>query len=186
MDHSIFKMETKHDKIIHICEIQENDAWGICDFVVSNESRLRPFFPKTLAQNLTPDLSKTFTQLKCKEFKNKDEYLFTLKEENSKRIIGLIYVKELKKVEKQGELAYCIDYNFEGLGIISQVVSTMVTYTFQNLNLNHLQILVHKTNLGSVRVAEKAGFVWQQTLIENYNPTGRNAMDMELYEHYKN
>ena len=97
-----------------------------------------------------------------------------------------MYVKELSKDVGQGELAYCIDYNFEGYGIVSKVTSEIVNYSFRNLDLNRLQIVVHKTNLGSVKVAEKCDFVWQQTLIKEYNPTGKEAMDMELYERYKN
>ena len=29
-----------------ISPIQEKDAWRICDFVVSNEERLKDYFPK--------------------------------------------------------------------------------------------------------------------------------------------
>ena len=81
-----------------------------------------------------------------REFAARTEYLFTLKEESSKKVIGLIYIKELDKVEGQGEFAYGIDYNFEGKGIISKAVSELTTYAFESLNLDRLQIIVHKTN----------------------------------------
>lgn len=186
MENSIFKIVSNQEDIIHVCMIQPNDAWSICDFVVSNDQRLISFFPGTRAQNLTPDLAKIFTELKSKQFDAKTEYLFTLKEEKSKKVIGLIYIKELDKVFGQGEFAYCIDYNFEGCGIISKAVSKLAIYAFQNLNLDRLQIIVHKTNMGSAKVAENCNFSWQKTLIKEFAPPGKEAMDMELYECYKN
>jgi len=186
MENSIFKIVSNQGDSVHVCRIQPNDAWSICDFVVSNEQRLISFFPKTREQNLTPDLSRIFTELKSKEFDTKTEYLFTLKEESSKKVIGLIYIKELDKVEGQGELAYAIDYNFEGKGIISKTVSELTTYAFNNLDLDRLQIIVHKTNIGSIKVAENGDFSWQKTLIKEFAPPGKDAMDMELYESFKN
>ena len=41
----------------YIEAIQEKDAWSLCDFMVSNEDRLKRFFPETLEKNLTPTLS---------------------------------------------------------------------------------------------------------------------------------
>lgn len=186
MENSIIKIQSKQGDMIHLCKIQERDAWGICDFVVANENRLKAFFPKTLAQNLTPELAEIFTKLKSREFENKEEYLFTIKEEKTKKIIGLIYVKELKKIDGQGELAYCIDYNFESQGIITELVCKIMKYAYNNLNLKQLQILVHKSNLASIQVAKKSGFRWKKTLIKNFKPVDREAMDMELYEHSKN
>ena len=80
MEESIFKIVSNQGDSIHVCRVQPNDAWSICDFVVSNEQRLISFFPKTREQNLTPDLSRIFTELKSKEFDTQTEYLFTLKE----------------------------------------------------------------------------------------------------------
>ena len=46
----------------YIEAIQEKDAWSLCDFMVSNENRLKRFFPETLEKNLTPTLSKLFCE----------------------------------------------------------------------------------------------------------------------------
>ncbi len=184
MRNSVLKIKSKQDNIIHVCEIHEKDAWSICDFAVANEDRLKDFFPKTLAQNLNPELAQIFIQLKTKQFREKEEYLFVLKEEEEKKIIGLVYIKELLKLKGQGEFAYCIDYNFEGHGIITQVVTKLADYAFNFLKLDRLQIIVHKSNTASINVAENCNFLWKQTLIKSFKPTNREAMDMELYERF--
>ena len=51
----LFKFEK-----FYIEPVKIQDSWSICDFIVSNEDRLKRYFPKTLEQNLTPDLSKRF------------------------------------------------------------------------------------------------------------------------------
>jgi ribosomal-protein-alanine N-acetyltransferase len=168
-----------------ISKISKEDYWALCNFAVANEHRMKAYFPLTLEQNLTPDLSKRFAEVKAKEFDNNEEYLFTLKQKESSQIAALVYIKELDWEKGQGEFAYCIDYNWEGKGVTTQIVKELSHYAFQNLDLKVLQIIVHKDNLGSVRVAEKCHFTWQRTLKNEYTPPGGQPLDMELYELYK-
>lgn len=182
----VISVKSKDGEIINVFRIEKKDAWGMCDYITANEDRLRLYFPKTSTANLTPDLSKRFVEIKSKEFDNKEEFLYTLKPQNSNKIIGVFYIKELLWDILQGELAYSIDYNYERKGIVSKIVNKMSEYAFSDLGLKTLQIFAHKTNLPSVRVAEKGGFVWVETQIGKYTPKNGTPMDMELYERYKN
>ncbi len=181
----IFQIRLKEESVIHVFKVSEKDAWSICDFVTANEDRLLDFFPSTRAQNLTPDLSKRFVAQKEKQFQSNEEYLYVLKPVDSRKVIGLVYLKELDWENKQGEFAYAIDYNYEGKGITSQIVKKISNHAFQELELKTLQIFVHKTNIPSVRVAEKSNFVWIRTEKNKFQPKGKEPMDMELYERYK-
>jgi len=169
---------------IYIEPIRTEEFWNVCNFAVANEHRMKRYFPLTLKQNLTPELSKRFTTLKSKEFANNEEYLFTAKPKNDRSVIALVYIKELDWDKKQGEFAYCVDYNWEGKGVTTEIVKTLSDYAFKELGLEVLQIIVHKDNTGSVRVAEKCHFVWQKTLKNEYTPPGKSPLDMELYELY--
>ena len=168
--------------IIQVCKINKNDAWSFCDFVTANEDRLGLFFLKTRKQNLTPDLSKRFVSLKEKQFESREEFLFVLRVNESRKIVGFVYIKELQWDLLQGEFGYAIDYSLEGKGITSKLIRELSHYAFETLNLNTLQILVHKSNIGSVKVAEKSNFVWVKTLKNKFKPNGRDPMDVELYE----
>ncbi len=168
-----------------ISSIKENDAWPLCNFAIANEDRLKEFFPGTLAQNLTPDLSKHFTAKKTNQFASKEEFLFTLKEKESQALAGLVYLKAMDWNKKQGEFAYCIGYEYEGKGLISRAINLLSEYAFKTLNLETLQIIVHKSNTASIRVAEKCNFIWQKTLVKEFTPTTGQPLDMELYELYK-
>lgn len=168
-----------------ITPIHPKDGWNICNFVVANENRIKRYFPETLAQNLTPNLSNIFVAKKIKQFKNKQEFLCTIKPLEAHTILGLIYIKAVNWTEKQGELAYAIDYTIKGKGIMGDAIKVLSDYAFDVLDLQTLQIIVHKTNIGSLKVAENNNFTWIKTLENEFTPPGENPLNMELYELYK-
>ena len=86
--------------------ISERDGWRLCDFVCANADHIKRYFPKTVAANLNPTLSNIFVLEKIAEFLAGKEYLFTLKEPENRKIIGLIFLKELKK-ETQDSIISC-------------------------------------------------------------------------------
>ncbi|MFT5847708.1 MAG: ribosomal-protein-alanine N-acetyltransferase [Psychroserpens sp.] len=165
--------------------IHHGDAWKICDLMVANADRFRPYFPGTLAENLNPTLSQIFVDKKIKAFQNKEEFLFTLKHSETRELVGLIYIKEIDLDKQQGEFAYCIGYTFEGKGLTSKTVKLLSRYAFETLGLSTLQIIAHKDNIPSVKVALNTGYKWQNTLENEFTPPNESPLDMELYELYK-
>ena len=166
--------------------VHEGDAWKICNFIIANTDRLKRYFPKTLEQNLTPTLSQIFVEKKVKQFQNREEFLFTLKESETRALAGLIYLKELNWETKQGEYAYCIGYPFKGKGLITKTIKVLNEYVLNVLQLEILQIIANKDNQSSIDIALNNGFKWQKTLLNGFTPPGESPLDMELFELYKN
>ena len=165
--------------------IKETDFWKICDLMVVNQDRFKSYFPGTLAENLTPDLSKLFCEKKVKQFSKKEEFLFPLKDSETRELAGLIYIKELDWTKKQGEFAYCLGSNFSGKSLMTKAVKELSKLAFAELGLETLQIIVFKENLPSVNVALNNEFVWHKTLLNEFIPPNSAPLDMELYELYK-
>ena len=165
--------------------VHGGDAWKICDLCVINADRFKRYFPKTLEQNLTPTLSELFVEKKLKQFREKEEFLFTIKETETRRLVGLVYIKELDWHKKQGEFAYCIGYQFEGKGVISSAIKELSQYAFKDLGLKTLQIISHESNMASIKVAKKNGFIWEKQLQSSYTPPNSEPLNMELYELHK-
>jgi len=166
--------------------IHGGDAWKLCNFMVANEDRFKHYFPGTLAQNLNLTLSQLFVKTKLKSFENRTEFLFTLKHSETRELVGLVYIKEVDWTKNQAEFAYCIGYTFEGQGLTSKAITAMSKHAFDDLGLETLQIIVHKDNLQSVKVAINNNFKWQRTLENEFIPMSEQPLDMELYELYKN
>ena len=171
-----------NSKAFHITPLKKKDAVSLYSMMASNAERFAEFFPKTLAQNLNVEDSKEFIVRKTIENKNKIELTFALKESMSEKIIGIIILKELDMTERVGELAYAMDRKYSGKGWMSQAVKEFSAFAFNEIELKTLQIITHKSNIGSCKVAEKNGFIWQRTLKNGYTPTNGNPMDMEVYE----
>tara|TARA_R110002051_G_scaffold180913_4_gene250421 strand:+ start:3040 stop:3582 length:543 start_codon:yes stop_codon:yes gene_type:complete len=161
--------------------ISEKDGWRLCDFISANENHLKRYFPKTVEANLNPTLSNLFVLEKMSEFLSGKEFLFTLKDKEHGKIIGLIYLKELKRAAKEAEIAYCIAYTHQNKGLASKAVKTVSEWGLNEQYLSRLRIIVHKTNLGSIKVAENCHYIWEETLLKEHTPPNEAPLDMELY-----
>ncbi|TLP77335.1 GNAT family N-acetyltransferase [Maribacter sp. ACAM166] len=174
-------MNSFHLAQFEINPILDRDGWRICDFISSNEDYLKRYFPNTVAANLTPDLSNIFVQEKVSEFVSGHEYLFTLKEPEHRKIIGLIYVQEVDRIKKKAEIAYCIGYSYKNKGFTSLAVKTISEWAIAQPHLDTLRIIVHHSNIASLKVAQNCGYIWKKTLAKEHTPPNEEPLDMELY-----
>jgi ribosomal-protein-alanine N-acetyltransferase len=166
----------------HIAPLDDKDAKNLNELMVSNSERFRRYFPITLSSNLTLEDSERYISTKTLELQSHECYTFAIKEKITENIAGLIIIKKIDFESRQAELAYGIGAQYEGKGLVTFAVKEVSDFAFNELNLNTLQIISHKTNLGSVKVAVKSGFVWQRTLPDEFTPTDELPLDMELYE----
>ncbi|MCK0161097.1 GNAT family N-acetyltransferase [Allomuricauda sp. F6463D] len=166
---------------IKINYLNKTDAESLFLMMNSNTDIFKRFFPKTLEQNHSIEASHIYISKKSEEIKSQSEFTFAIRN-NLNIVIGLVILKDIKKDIGEGELAYCLDKNVHGKGIATKCVKHIATLAFKELNLKKLKIHVHKSNLASIKVAEKIGFRWAQTLLKSYQPPGEPYLDMELYE----
>lgn len=162
--------------------LQPTDANQLYQFMVDNTDRLSYYFPKTLAGNSTLEETRRYIGLKQKEIQDKTNYTFAIRQKGTGTIAGLVILKKIDWHKQQGELAYCIGAAFEKKGFTTFAVSQMKAFVFDRLSLNTIQIIAHKTNIGSIKVATNNGFTWQRTLPNEFTPTNELPLDMELYE----
>jgi [ribosomal protein S5]-alanine N-acetyltransferase len=68
----------------------------------------------------------------------------------------------------KGEMGYWIGEPFWGLGIMSQLIQPFTTYCFSVLpQLHKIQLFAYTRNKASIRLFEKAGYVFESFLIQN-------------------
>ncbi|MES2812226.1 MAG: GNAT family N-acetyltransferase [Bacteroidota bacterium] len=166
----------------NIDQLISTDAHQLHQFMVENNERLRKFFPLTLSSNDTIEKTIAYIALKEEEIQEKTNFTFAIREKSTLKIAGLIIIKKIDWTTKKGEFAYCIGAEFEGKGLTTFAVKELSKFAFDKLDLKTLQIIAHKTNHGSVKVAEKCGFIWKGILLNEFTPTNEKPLDMELYE----
>lgn len=168
--------------VFYLDQLSSGDAESLSYMMLKNSDRLKRYFPNTLAQNTCIKDSEAYIVQKNNEIANREEFTYAIKDSVSNKVIGIIIIKELDWSIAQGELAYCIDRDYGGKGIMTTTVTTVSDYAFKALELKRLQIIVHKDNIASVNVAKKSAYLWQRTLINEYTPPNEKPLDMELYE----
>ncbi len=165
-----------------IDELKPSDASCLNRLMVSNTARFKDFFPRTLNQNLTCKASKDYIALKIIENHAKVELTYAIRNKLDQKVIGLIILKEIDWKKYRAELAYCIDLEFEGRGWMTQAIAKYSKFAIDNLGMNTLRIIVHHTNKGSIRIAQKCGFKYQGILKEEHEMPVKGIVDMDLYE----
>jgi ribosomal-protein-alanine N-acetyltransferase len=173
-----------HLDSFYIDFLRAEDAKSLSEMMIANAERFKRYFPITLSKNISLEASQKYIIDKEVEFQSKSEFTFSIKESKTNQIAGIIIIKEINWEIKQGEFAYCIDSNYENKGWMSKAINVVSKYAFEILGLEKLQIISHKTNFGSVKVAKNCCFVWQRTLLNEFTPTNEVPLDMELYELY--
>jgi len=68
---------------------------------------------------------------------------------------------------------------------MTEAVKQLSDYAFETLSLETLQIISHKSNIGSIKVAKNNNFFWIKTLKNEFTPLEGKPSNMELYELYK-
>ena len=165
-------------------KLHPTDSNQLYQFMVDNKERLKLFFPVTLEMNSSLEKTEIYISIKNKEIDEKTNFTLAIRDKSNQQIAGLIIIKKIDWEIKQAEFAYCIGSELEGKGLTSFAVKKMLNFAFEDLGLKIIQIIAHKTNLGSVKVAKNNGFIWQRTLQNEFTPTDGAPLDMELYELY--
>lgn len=171
--------EIQTNSLITIKPLATSDARHLNVFLALNRKEFQRFFPITLGKNKTLKDSENYIRNKCEQLKLKTEFTFAIRSNNT--LVGLIILKNLNWELKQGELAYCMDKNYQGRGWMTKAVKGITLYAFNELNLKTLEIIAYRENKASVRVAEKCGYTWKKTLLKGYTPRNEQSLDMELF-----
>jgi RimJ/RimL family protein N-acetyltransferase len=152
--------------------LEKNDAVQFLALIDNNRARLRDYFPNTSQQITDLGTCKKYIKQKTAEAGNREIYSFVLVDEK-KDLQGLFILKNIDWWVPKGELAYFIDKDLEGKGIMTRALSEIVTYCFDTLDMNKLFILTSTDNHASRKIAEKNGFKIEGILRQNYRiPSG--------------
>ncbi|HEU4496505.1 MAG TPA: GNAT family N-acetyltransferase, partial [Flavobacterium sp.] len=93
------------------------------NLVQGNKSHIFKNFPITLSGCESLEKALLFLENAAEKEKNKEGYHFCIRNLETNLLIGYLCIKNISNRILRCELAYFIDKNFEGKGIISQAAS---------------------------------------------------------------
>lgn len=99
------------------------------------------------------------------EFKQKRAICWGISLKNESEIIGFCKCEiEIPKV--RADLGYDLRPEYWNMGIMTEVLSIIIDFTFKTLNVNRIEAAVSIENNASIRVLDKLGFVNEGILRE--------------------
>lgn len=90
-------------------------------------------------------------------------------------ISGTLDLHDINQVFKKAEIGYWLKADLNGQGIMTKAVIALCDFAFNQLGLNKLSISADVDNVGSNKVAEKAGFEF----------VGVDKQDVVLYGEFR-
>lgn len=73
----------------------------------------------------------------------------------------------------QGEIGYCLHRGYWGQGFAAEAAAGMIAYGFEHLGLHRIYATCRPDNIGSARVMQKAGMVYEGHIREHKRHKGK-------------
>lgn len=96
------------------------------------------------------------------------------------KFIGIIGHYRIKPEHYRAEIGYMLLPGCQGKGYISEAISTVVGYGFDEMKLHSIEAIINPENLASAQVLKKNNFVCEAHLKENEFYEGR-FLDTVIY-----
>lgn len=158
-------MKFENWKIESIANILPEEFFKL---IMKNKNHIEKTFPVTVSNCSDAEKTINFIHENIQKEANNEGYYFYIRNIETNILIGYICVKNIKQDILKCELAYFIDADFEGKGIISKAVSQTIDFCITELGMNKVYICTSKINKGSQRIALKQGFQEEGILREEF------------------
>lgn len=107
--------------------------------------------------------TKQFLQYMIDKYEQ-ENYAWAVTLKDSDEFIGTIDYVMFNKEERIGEIGYALSHLYWGKGYMSEAAQALIHYGFAELNLERIQARCFAENIGSERVMQKIGMVYEGTM----------------------
>jgi ribosomal-protein-alanine N-acetyltransferase len=83
------------------------------------------------------------------------------------KLIGVIGHYRIQPENHRCEIGYMILPQYNGQGLVTEAVKTVVAYGFDNLQMHSIEAIIDPNNKASERVLQKNGFIKEAHILEN-------------------
>lgn len=161
---------------------QEDDSSKILSLVQANEERILSSFPATYVPLQKQEMLEAWiASTMVKDWEEGSMYTYGIWHKQSGDYIGQVSVDSIDRVVGKAELVYFLDQKYEGLGLMSEVLSCVVDTCFDFLQLNRIYVRILTQNERSVRLVENCGFRFEGTLREDFRTFYGRIEDVHIY-----
>lgn len=148
--------------------IQDISFEAFFNLIYTNKSYIERGFAGTVKRCQTKEgANNLFKEWGLEERESKC-FSFFIKNIQINTLVGLVNIKNIDYDINKCEIGYFISEQIAGKGIISKFTSEVVTYCFEELQMNKVFLRIAPENIGSQKVAFNNSFKKEGVLREEY------------------
>lgn len=151
-------------------------------FALRSDPEVMKYIPRPLVKTKEDALAHVAMIDEKIEINEGINWAITLK--GNPKLIGIIGHYRIKPEHFRAEIGYMLLPEYQGKGIISEAIKTVVKYGFEVMQLHSIEAIIDPKNFASEKVLQKNGFVKEAHLKENEFYEGR-FLDTVIYSSLK-
>lgn len=163
----------KVDEAVSLRMFNEDDAEEFYNLTMSSKEYLKEWLGWLDDIESVEDTAQNIRK-RLKEFVENKGYPKSFAIIYRGQIAGSIGFNDINKTSKIGEVGYWLGEQFQGKGLMTKALKTLINYGFEELGLNRIQIKAAVDNDKSRALPERLGFI-QEGIIRQAE---------WLYDHY--
>ncbi|MGI8599455.1 MAG: GNAT family N-acetyltransferase [Chitinophagaceae bacterium] len=146
-----------------------------------NFDRFRDSFPISLAASNNVENAENWIQKKIQGWEQQSMFSFAIIDKNSGKLIGDSIIKNIDWYVPKAEIGYCITSEFEGKGLMQEVLTALHTFAFEQLGIEKLFLKIATLNHRSFKLAERTGYLQEGILKNEYRTADGELIDIYYY-----
>jgi [ribosomal protein S5]-alanine N-acetyltransferase len=151
------------------------------DIIEKNRNRMIDSFPIMLSNTHDEISAEYYIRKRVKEWEEQSAFNFGIWLKDNGEYTGHISIKNIDWVIPRGEIAYIISGEYEGKGIMTEALSAIIKFSFENLSMNRLFLRVMTDNNRSYELAERCGFQREGILRKDHKTYEGELVDLYYY-----
>jgi len=159
--------------------ISSGDSEAFLNLIQKNKTHLQIYLPKTVEAVYDLESSETFIRNKLLQSEKKEAYLFLV--ELDEVLVGMLSLKNFDWTIPKCEIAYFVDVDFQGKGIVTNTIQWGKEYCFDELKLEKIYARIAVENEASKKVVLKNGFYKEALMHKDYRNGAGILCDVEYY-----
>jgi ribosomal-protein-alanine N-acetyltransferase len=96
------------------------------------------------------------------------------------KLIGTCGYYDWHRDHNRAEIGYVLSRSYWGQGYMAEAVRELIAFGFREIGLNRIQAMCNVPNIGSARVMEKAGMLFEGVLRQSFLEKG-TYVDVKIY-----
>jgi [ribosomal protein S5]-alanine N-acetyltransferase len=126
-------------------------------FILRSDVRVNEFLERERAGSIED--ARNFINMINAKIRNNEIVMWAITMKNSSKLIGTIVYWNISKENSAAEIGYELNPDFQGKGIMQEVISKIIEFGFENMEIQIIEAYTTADNRKSIKLLEKNGFI---------------------------